>query len=206
MARRVVLALDVDGVVLDATRGGQGRWQRVLEQDLGIDEAELTSAFFSRSWPDIVVGRQAIEPALGEALDELGCDADPEDVLRCWFEADFWLNPPVVAVARRWARSGVSVVLVTNQEHRRAAFLRSRLADALPFDEIVYSAELGCTKAEPAFFEQASRRLRADEVVFVDDDPRNVAVAAAAGWTALCFRDDGEWWRTLDDAIAAALA
>lgn len=52
---------------------------------------------------------------------ELGCDVDTEDILRCWFDSDFHVNEDVVDQVNRWALRGVRIVLVTNQEHRRAA-------------------------------------------------------------------------------------
>jgi len=67
----VVLALDVDGVLLDPTAGGRGGWSAVVAARYGVDARHLQSIFFARAWADVVVGRTAIEPALAAALEEL---------------------------------------------------------------------------------------------------------------------------------------
>ncbi len=125
-----ILALDVDGVLLDPQRGGQGHWTEALAVRHGITRAQLRETFFAPHWPEVIVGRRAIEPTLAASLAELGARASVEEVLACWFEADFVPVPDVVASVRSWTDAGVTVVLATNQEHRRIAYLRKRLASA----------------------------------------------------------------------------
>ncbi len=200
-----VLALDVDGVVLDPGRGGRGPWSRELEDRFGIRPAALAETFFGPRWPDIVVGRSPVEPALASALRTMGSDADPEAVLDCWFSADFVVNDEMVAAAREWHRRGARLVLATNQEHRRAAYLADRLRPLLPFEAMVWSADLGHTKAEPAFFELAAARIGAgpSPVVLLDDDPSNVAVARQAGWRAVRFAQGSPWRTDVEAALRA---
>ncbi len=64
-----------------------------------------------------------------------------ETVLSCWFEADFVPVDSVIALANRAAEQGVSVVLATDQEHRRAQFLSERLRTLLPIEAMIYSAD-----------------------------------------------------------------
>jgi putative hydrolase of the HAD superfamily len=203
MPRQLVLALDVDGVILDPTRGGQGTWHTVVEAELGITAEQLKVAFFTPYWSEIVIGRRAIEPALRDALEALGSEATVEDVLSCWFQTDFWPNKSLVAKALEWSQRGARLAVVTNQEHRRAAYLRERLPGVLPIDLMAYSAEFGCLKDDPHFYELASTRIGTDDVVYLDDDLRNVQVAEAAGWTALHYRDDVDFERALDAAFTA---
>ena len=59
-------------------------------------------------------------------------DIDVDEALHCWFEADFVPNGDVVKWASDYARRGVSIAIATNQEHRRAKFLKERLAALLP--------------------------------------------------------------------------
>ncbi|MET8062465.1 HAD-IA family hydrolase [Micromonospora sp. NPDC005222] len=56
-------------------------------------------------------------------------------------------------------------------------------------DEILYSHEIGVEKPDPRAFATACERLdvRAEDCLFVDDAPANVAAAARAGMQAhLC--------------------
>ena len=186
----ITLALDVDGVLLDPDRAGAGHWSNELTAKFGITRDEFRRAFFMVVWDDVVNGRRPIEPALASALESIGSKATVEAVLACWFEADFVPVPAAIEFARRAAASGVRVVLVTNQEHRRARFLADRLGELIKLDGIVYSADVGVQKHEAKFFDVATKRLaitdgRRSDVLFVDDTVDNVRQASASGWTAI---------------------
>ncbi len=204
------LALDVDGVLLDPDRGGSGDWTNELTARFGITRLQLREAFFMQVWEDVINGRRPIESALAESLGVIGTDADVEDVLDCWFEADFVVFDDAVAFARRACERGVRVVLATNQEHRRAEYLRSRLGAAIELSDVIYSADLGCQKHEPTFFELASNRLgvepdRRTSVVFVDDVGHNVETARGAGWRAVHAAPGTSWIAEADELLTSAL-
>jgi putative hydrolase of the HAD superfamily len=206
----VVLALDVDGVVLDAERGGLGKWHRVVEERYGVDIADLQRVFFEPSWQAIVRGQRPIEPALDAALHELAWPMSTEAFLACWFEADFVVDRDVVAAATEWAGAGARVVLVTDQEHRRAAYLRDALASVFPISAFAYSAALGRAKRDDGFFAAACDALAIDPsrsaVVFVDDTLANVEAARRHGWTALHFTKTDGWREEIDAALRSACA
>jgi putative hydrolase of the HAD superfamily len=192
-----ILALDVDGVILDPQRGGQGHWTEAIAARHGITREQLRGAFFAPHWPEVIVGRSTIEPTLAASLAAIGADASVEDVLECWFEADFVVVPEVVAAVNAWASDGATIVLATNQEHRRVDYLRERLGALLPVSDMLYSADLGVEKHDPRFWAAAAARLgRAgtDAVpVLLDDDLRNVACARRCGWSAVHFAGESGW-------------
>ena len=203
-----ILALDVDGVLLDSDRLGAGHWTNELHARFGITRPQLRETFFMRSWDDVINGRRPIEKALAEALQTIGSPVDVEDVLGCWFDADYGIVDDAVALARRANENGLRVVLATNQEHRRAAHLRANLGALFDLDDVIYSADLGCQKHDPAFFELASERLRVapdrrSTVLFVDDVENNVDVARAAGWQAVHAASDGRWIEEVSAMIGA---
>lgn len=201
-----ILALDVDGVLLDPERAGDGHWTNELERRHGITRPQLRHAFFVRSWDDIVNGRLDIESGLAAALDEIGSTVPVEDVLSCWFDADFVPVGDAVELACRAADAGCRVVLATNQEHRRAAYLGARLGAVVPLDQVIYSADLGVQKHDARFFELASQRLAVDpsdrsSIVFVDDLEHNVEQARAAGWCAEHAVAGADWISRVDQAL-----
>lgn len=79
------LALDVDGVLLDPERGGDGHWTNELERRHGIGRSQLRHAFFVPYWDDVVNGRRSIEVALTDALRAANVTVGVDDVLACWF-------------------------------------------------------------------------------------------------------------------------
>ncbi len=192
----LTLALDVDGVLLDSDRGGAGHWTNELNRRFGIERSQLRETFFMRHWDDVVNGRRPIEGALADSLRQIGTDADHEQVLACWFDADYVPVEPAFDLARRALDAGVRVVLATNQEHRRAAYLRARVGETVALDDVFYSADLGHQKHEPRFFELTSERLVLNNsdrtsVVFVDAVENNVDVARSCGWRAIHAEVDG---------------
>ncbi len=204
----VTLALDVDGVLLDSARGGLGSWHNEVGHRFGVDASGLSSVFFQRAWSDIVVGLLDIEPALADAIDELGWTMSVEELLACWFEADFVVDGEVVEAAKKLAERNVRLVLATNQEHRRAAFLSRRLGELLPLDQVLYSAGLGVQKHDERFFAEASNLLgiveRRERVAFIDDDAANVATARTFGWTSEIFVKTAGWAERLDRFVTRA--
>lgn len=202
----LTLALDVDGVLLDPERGGQGCWTNELTARFGIEHSQIGDAFFARCWDDVIIGRRSVEDGLGEALRTIGLTVDVEAVLACWFDADYVPFEEVFRLARRAARAGCRVVLATDQEHRRAEHLRRRIGAVVPLAGVFYSAEIGYQKHDPRFFDKASEclGLGMDErstVVFVDDHAANVAAARSAGWRGVHATPGGAWPRAVEQLL-----
>jgi putative hydrolase of the HAD superfamily len=205
--RRTLLALDVDGVLLDAGRGGRGPWQVSFGERFGVDPRRLDDTLFGTPWPDVITGRRPVEAALAEALAALGWDMGIEAALQCWFEEDFVVDPVIVAAATHWSDLGVPLALVSNQEPRRARYLEQRLAPLLPPFAAAFSGDVGAVKGDDGFYSRAERHLGLEPgaaVVFLDDTAANVEAASAHGWTGIHFTGDGDWRDEVDAALARA--
>jgi putative hydrolase of the HAD superfamily len=204
----LLIALDVDGVLLDSDRAGAGPWQLVVAERFNVKPDDLQRHFFDPYWSEVIVGRRPIEPALAATIAERSWPVTVEALLACWFESDFCPAPEVVDAARSWRDRGARLALVTNQEHRRAHDLQERLGDLLPFDQMVYSAAVGYVKRQPEFFAVATRSLAGGStapcpVVFLDDTLEHVTVAQAAGWTAVHF-ETGAWRGPMEAVLESA--
>jgi putative hydrolase of the HAD superfamily len=204
----VVLALDVDGVVLTTSQGEQRDWKSTFGERFDVDAEQLVTEFFARAWPEVIRGNVAIEPTMGDAINRLGWTMSVDEALDAWFEADFTPDLEVVAAAREWSDLGVRLVVVTNQEHRRAAYLRRRLLEVLPVEDVLYSAALGYVKDEQEFYTAADAQLRErwvdPSVVFVDDTLKNVVAARNHGWRAIHFEQSSLWRSLINQALIEA--
>lgn len=164
--------------------------------------------FFEQAWPEIMLGVMPVEPALSDAILKLGWPCSVEEFLRAWFEADFVVDLAVAAAATRWVTEGARLILVTNQEHRRAAFLRDHFAEYLPPFDLFYSAAVGTGKTNPDFFRHVDAALGISEerqsVVLVDDTRANIGVAATHGWLTVHFTCQPDWQREIGAALSAA--
>lgn len=106
-----------------------------------------------------------------------------------------------VAILRELHDARVPTYALTNWSAETFPLARERYDFLGLFDDIVVSGELGVAKPDPAIFgvlrERVGRPL--EECVYVDDSPRNVAAAAAAGMDAIHFTDTGHLRADLRD-------
>lgn len=194
------LMLDVDGVLVTGRPRDGLPWAAELERDLGIDPGALQDAFFTPYWEDIVLGRRPLFDVLRACLPQLAPRLTPQDFVDYWFAMDSRVNQALLAECDRLRSLGVRVVLATNQEHQRAAFLMQRMALGQHVDGIVYSARLGARKPQPAFFRRAAAELGLPgaALFLVDDSAENVAAARTAGWQAAHWTGTGSLLALLD--------
>ena len=111
----------------------------------------------------------------------------------------------------RLRRRGIrTYVLSNNNPVGMAAIRKLCAADGRPmeayFDKIYVSCEMKQLKPSPEIFRKMleDSGMRAEETLFVDDSPRNVAAAAALGF-ATCCPKNGEDFTPVLDAIAPAV-
>jgi putative hydrolase of the HAD superfamily len=101
----------------------------------------------------------------------------------------FWLNAPALEVLKRVKPIGSKLLLLSNTDPERFGFVRKKFSQILIFDDYVLSYELGLTKPEPGIYREAARRAgcAAEECVFIDDLPENVAVAVSLGMKGVVY-------------------
>lgn len=98
-----------------------------------------------------------------------------------------------VAILRDLHEAGVRLLALTNWSAETFPLARERYEFLDLFEDIVVSGAEGVAKPDPVIFERLRERVGRplEECVFVDDGPRNVAAAAAAGMDAIRFTDTG---------------
>lgn len=112
-----------------------------------------------------------------------------EDLER--FRADFWrgdaVDASLIDFIRRLRPRYRTAVISNATDSLRATLTRYGLLEL--FDVIVGSAYEGVMKPDPAIYARALNRLglRAEQTVFIDDAPANVAGAIAVGMDAIQF-------------------
>lgn len=181
-----VLMVDMDGVLVNGRPKDGLPYFTDIEQDLGLPLERLQKEFFAVHWPQIIIGEQAIEPALTAVLSKIAPHLETETLLRYWFENDSRLDEKLLTDLSLLRRSGVSIYLATNQEHRRAAWLMNEHGLSSHVEDIFYSAKFGCKKPGEQFFRMATESAggAASEIAFIDDSAENIEAARRYGWQA----------------------
>jgi len=178
--------LDVDGVVV---RDPEARpWTADLQAELGIDPAELASEFFDVYFDEVLLGRADLIERLDHVLPTLGAVSSGE-LVAYWFTRDSTLDAQLLADLDAARSQGLQLHLATLQEHRRASFLWEQLGLCEHFDAMHYSAALGATKSDPAFYSTVEGRtgLAPGTHCLIDDRIENVEAARRAGWQAFLW-------------------
>lgn len=186
-----ILALDVDGVLIDGIR-----WDTNLEQDLGINPGRLQREFFNRAWHQVIRGKIAIQEPLVNFLAAYPSPLSAEQLLSYWHDNDANLQRNVLNAALSWQqRTGGRLALATNQDITRANYLRDVLGLGEHFTTIIASCFVGAVKSEVDYFRAADKllaRKEGQQIFFLDDEISHVDTANDHGWQAHHVKSIGD--------------
>jgi len=106
-----------------------------------------------------------------------------------YYEDIFTTNVPVLGLVGRLRAAGYKLVLLSNTDVVRYAFIRRRFPETQIFDAYVLSYEVGLMKPDPAIYFEAARRAGSEnaECLFIDDLVENVEGARGVGMQALHY-------------------
>lgn len=128
-----------------------------------------------------LVGKRELADAVTEVLQRWHSTTLVDDVLQVWswFEA----VPEVIAVVQELRANGIQCHLATNQHAYRRRIMHDERHYGEWFDQSFYSSDLGVAKPEAAYFRTILDVIGrpADSVLFIDDNPANVASARTVG-------------------------
>lgn len=132
-------------------------------------------------FPGALTGAPIDEDRIRTVAHEVGLGDRVEDIVAVW--STFDLVRSSLDVVARVRAAGTPCYLATNQDAFRAACMR----ETAPYDDVLdgayYSCDIGAAKPSAAFFEHivTDLGLAPDRLLFLDDQPTNVAGARAAG-------------------------
>ncbi|HVX57814.1 MAG TPA: HAD family phosphatase [Candidatus Saccharimonadales bacterium] len=120
------------------------------------------------------------------------------------FQDTSFIDADVVALIKQLKRHYKTGLLSNSSIEYLAQIMARHELESL-FDVITVSAEVRLIKPDPRIFEHALRQLdvSADEAVFIDDNPRNVAAAARLGIKGITYTDISSLKRALSEAGVA---
>lgn len=181
-----VMLFDVDGVLVNGY-SFSGR----LARDHGITQ-EATISFFKGRFGECLVGKADLKEEIESYLPQWGWQGSVDDFLNEWFATEQSIDETLVDAIQRLRLRGIRCYLATNQEKYRTAYLLDQMGLGRQFDGIFSSAYVGYMKHDTAFFEHVLRELKnlkAQEILFWDDQPGNVATAREMGLHAELYSD-----------------
>jgi len=102
--------------------------------------------------------------------------------------------PETIELIDQLHEAGHTTYYLSNMPAGYATHLERTYPFGTWFRDGVFSSRVRLIKPEPAIYRLAQERLalQPSETLFIDDSPRNVAAARAAGWQALHFTDPAQ--------------
>lgn len=181
------MLFDVDGVLAIGEP-----WKNKLELDHGIT-AEMTRVFYREgTFYACLVGKANLKEEIAPYLPQWGWVHSVDDFLDYWFSAEDHRNEPLLAFIQQQRQKGISCYLATMQEQYRTAYILEQMGFAQQFDGMFSTYAIEHPKHEPAFFQYILHKLapiQANEILFWDDTPRNVAAAREVGMRAEVYTE-----------------
>jgi putative hydrolase of the HAD superfamily len=159
----------------------------VVEGHVDDVEAFLVEAFEAEA-PSLR-GEVPWSRQLTDLLERWGVPELHDRALEVWFTII-----PVTGsrdLVRRVRLGGTGCHLASNQDRTRAEHMVTEVGYDELLDGCFFSCFLGIAKPEPAFFRAILDELALvpEQVLFVDDNPVNVAAAEGLGIRSLCWND-----------------
>jgi len=183
---------DIDGVLIDGFHTNperRKRWDKNIEQDLGIKYGHIEDFILRGAFPDVLRGELDFEEELDRWLSRNNYDLKAWQVINYWHEKDANVSPAFSTVVSLSKRKDIQIYTATNQTHARIAHLRDAMGWNAYFTGFYYSARLGCLKHDANYFAQIEDELKfnphLDPPLYFDDDSRNIEISSKRGWNAV---------------------
>lgn len=181
-----VVIFDADGVLINGEK-----FSSILERDYGIS-IEKTKSFFSGPFQNCLIGENDLKEIIQPHLSEWGWTKGTDIFLDYWFNCEHTINEELIKYIQILRRKGVMCLLATNNEKHRFQHMLEKFGFSKSFDKTYSSAHLGQKKPSINFFAKMYsdlENIKKDEILFIDDDPENIAGAKEFGIHAELYVD-----------------
>ncbi|HSX33283.1 MAG TPA: HAD-IA family hydrolase [Candidatus Saccharimonadales bacterium] len=187
------LIMDADGVLINA----EG-FSKSLARDYNVDPVK-EKEFFTGPFQECLVGRADLKESIAPYLPSLGWTGSVDELLAYWFRVEHSIDEPLVTYLQTLRQRSLQVVLATNQERYRTEYMLEHMGFQSAFDKIYSSAFVGLKKPALAFYAKVHDDLGVpkDQILFWDDDPRNIDGARQYGIHAEFYTDFPSFVQTM---------
>lgn len=182
-----VILFDADGVALK--KQPYFSLEIARENNVPYDEIE---PFYKNELKLCQTGKADTKEELAKYLPSWKWQGSADDFLNRWFATDVHPDEEVLACVDSLRSRGIKCYLASDQEKYRGQYILENAGLGSRFDGAFFSHVIGFQKSDPQFFLEVLKRLSAapDDVMYWDDDQKNVEVAKNVGidahfWTGL---------------------
>jgi putative hydrolase of the HAD superfamily len=147
--------------------------------------------FFKHEMREAFVDLHDIKDSLAHYLPEWKWVGTVDEFLAHWFKAESPRDEVVLRYIDELRKHGNKCYLATDRERYWAEFLVEEVRLKDHFDGFMFSYEIGYEKHVKEYFLAVTKRLglEPDEIMYWDDDQKNVDVAKSVGIDAYFYTD-----------------
>ncbi len=191
------ILFDADGVVIDAEM-----FSVQYQEKYNVSNDEMVP-FFKGDFQKCVMGQLDLVEAVTPWLAKWKWEGTPEEFLHYWFSAEHSVDEQMIETIKKLRKKGIKCYLVTNQEKYRAQYLKEQMGFDKLFDDMFLSGDIGYKKPDREFYEFILNNLKnkyeihSQEIMFFDDDQRNVDAAKNCGIDAYFYKNFEEFQNTV---------
>ncbi len=180
------ILFDADGVVLKKYKEYFVSQFFAREYKAPADEI---NAFFENDFRACQRGKLDLKEQLTKHLPGWNWPNGVDAFLEYWFTSDAAIDPEVMKEVEKLREKGFKCYLASDQEKYRANYLMERLDLKNKFDGYFFSYQLGYMKSQPEYFAEIFKitGLKPEELLYFDDDQKNVDVATSMGINAYFY-------------------
>lgn len=177
MNKKIVL-MDVDGIVIHR----EGYFSERFAKRQGIPLEKVTP-FFKGEFQLCLTGKADLKQEISKYLADWGWNQSLEELLDYWFSGESQKDEKVLGLVDRLRKDGNEFYLVSDNEKYRVRYLREVVGLEKLINGSFYSCEIGFKKSTKEFFTAILEKLNlnAEDVLYWDDDGKNVAIAKELG-------------------------
>ncbi len=192
---------DVDGVVVNSEM-----FSVQYQKKYGIVNDEMLP-FYTGIFQDCLVGKVDLKEALKEWLPKWKWKGTTDEFLQAWFEAEHNIDEQIIKVVEQLRADGIKCYLATNQEKYRAQYISEKMGFAEIFDGLFLSSNIGYKKPEKKFYEsvladlKSHHNIKPNEIMFFDDDQKNVNGARAVGIDSYLYTNFEEFNKIINKVL-----
>jgi putative hydrolase of the HAD superfamily len=179
-----VILFDVDGVLNHGRRPS-----RALEEDYGVP-LENILPFFEGPFQPCLIGQADLKEVVEPHLSTFGWREGVDAFLDYWFKVHNDVDKEALAYVEELKGRGIVCMLATNQEKYRFMYMMETMGLGKVFDKAYVSAHLGSAKPDTEFFAKIFddlKNIKKEEILLIDDKPKNVKGAKKFGIQAELF-------------------
>lgn len=190
-----VILFDADGITITSER-----FSTRMERDHGTPW-EAMKPFFDGPFALCKIGKADLKTELEKVIPQWKWEGSVEELMDYWFKIGLTVNTEIVDLVENLREKGVKCYLATNQTTYRADYLANDFGLGKIFNGLYISAKIGHMKDEPIFFEKVLADLNkasriplnegvlSEQVLFVDNDEKNLISAQQAGLATYDYKD-----------------